>query len=667
MKFSDGKEPDIAGYRCGNCNKFHGDDASKKIASKIPIEVPGFLVGSNKVISADLEIDNKFISKIIVLSGKELQFAKISGYALDKSAIELTLNTGFKLAKPLIFNGNADSIAFNTSYSIDDGLWRVKTSHTSQDNVTYMPDFDANYAVAIPNSIILDDNYNPITITMRKENLANSEWLQSPKNWNFIDVNNFNKKLEKINKNAKTICKVSLKFRKKEKKSKYDRYSYRDDKVITELDTHGVIYEENKILVLASLDNETTARLEKITVEIKGYDNYFTGKFKKSLKKIGAFIIEIPEKVKKEYITKFSKENIKSYRDEPVFTVDVKLSQKKIEYIALNSWIPFYKQSIDNCSIPNIRRKTNDTFLFNKIGELIAMPVNIRKVKERKSYWRADKKYKLLPSSYLLPLFTKKVSDNIDTANVPLSEKAENQMAWLGVELQPLTAQLAKANGASKLSDNGGYGGLVTFVYEDSDASKYEIAPGDIILNIYPNATKEKIKIELKENRMAFPWDKLDKIPEQYYTRLPIPWTPVENTFNKILKSIGWGNKFRLELFRQGEVISKEFIVKKAPLHFQISDKYESKPLGITVKDITFEVKRYYKRQDSNLGVLITKIDLGSKASIGGIKPYELITHIDGNQINSIEDFKLNIKDKKEIEVTVVKLAVSRIVKIKLN
>jgi len=655
LKFSDGEMPKIA------------EKESWDIESKIPVEVSGFLVEDNKVLSCDLKIDKKFIDKIEIVFKNEKRSANISGYALDKNAIELTLKKSFKYAKPLNFNGNPKVMAYKTWYYENDGLWRIKTLPISQNNPTYIPSLNANYIKSESNSIILDDKYNPIIITIRDEFSANPEWLQSPKNWEFINTEQFDEKLKKIEEQSKTICKVFLKFRKKEKRAGYDRWSIDDDKIITELDAHGIIYDTNKVLVLGSLDNEETARLEEINVSITGYDKILQGKFKVSLKKIGGFLIELPEKLEKGYVTKFSKENIKSYNNEPIFTVDVKLSKDKTKYTALNSWITAYEQGIDNCFKVDIKRKTDNTFLFNKRNELIAMPINIRSIKSRNNWYTTDKKYELLPVSYLLPYFMEETAQYIDVANVPLSENSEQQMGWLGIELQPLTEKFAKVYGVSNIDDYDEYGGLVTFVYKNSDADKQNIKIGDMLLNIYPNATEQKIKIELKKKDIFFHWDDLDDIYESDYESLPIPWDPICNNFNKSLKSIGWGNKFRIELFRKGKIISKEFIVKKAPLHFEISEKYKRKSLGVTIKNITFEVKRYYKRKDSDLGVLITKIELGSKVSVAGIKPYELITHIDGKKINSINDFKLNIKDKTEIEVTVVKLGVSRIVKIILD
>ena len=41
----------------------------------------------------------------------------------------------------------------------------------------------------------------------------------------------FNEELENVKEQAKSICKVSLKFRKKEKKSKNERYNYGEKEI----------------------------------------------------------------------------------------------------------------------------------------------------------------------------------------------------------------------------------------------------------------------------------------------------------------------------------------------------------------------------------------------------------------------------------------------------
>ena len=69
-------------------------------------------------------------------------------------------------------------------------------------------------------------------------------------------------------------------------------------------------------------------------------------------------------------------------------------------------------------------------------------------------------------------------ASHIDPSNVPLTEQEESRLAWVGVELQPLNKELARANNVSKLTRDGQIGALVSYVYPGSPAEKAGVEVG---------------------------------------------------------------------------------------------------------------------------------------------------------------------------------------------
>ena len=53
----------------------------------------------------------------------------------------------------------------------------------------------------------------------------------------------------------------------------------------------------------------------------------------------------------------------------------------------------------------------------------------------------------------------------------------------------------------------------------------------------------------------------------------------------------------------------------QGPPSYDSAPKYKQEALGLTVRDMTYEVRRYLQKKDDDPGVVISKIELGSKAS----------------------------------------------------
>ncbi|MCK4624001.1 MAG: PDZ domain-containing protein, partial [Phycisphaerae bacterium] len=258
---------------------------------------------------------------------------------------------------------------------------------------------------------------------------------------------------------------------------------------------------------------------------------------------------------------------------------------------------------------------------------------------------------------------------NIDKANIPLTEEEESRLAWMGVELQGLNKELARINNVSDLTNDGATGALVSYVYPGSPADKAGIEVGLVMLRIHAEDQPKPIEVRVESYGFAgraFPWDRLDTVPEQYYDRIPRPWPSRENTVTRALTDLGFGKKYYVEFFSDGKIVKKDFKVIVSPPHYDTAKRHKSKPLGLTVRNLTYELQRYFQKKPGDPGVIISKIEPGSKASVSGLKPYEIITHVNGKEVADVKEFGKLIKDQAELQLLVKRMTRGRTVKIKL-
>ena len=308
-------------------------------------------------------------------------------------------------------------------------------------------------------------------------------------------------------------------------------------------------------------------------------------------------------------------------------------------------------------------------FLFTTSLELAALPVT-----HRDRTWKRTPRFgpnpggPQLTSARLLARAVADLPTTADPANVPVSESDENRLAWLGAELQPMTRELARANNVSENTQDGETGALVTYVHAGSPAALAGIGPGAVLLRLRVPGEPLPMEIHLEEDMMRaqpFPWDRLDEIREQYFERLPSPWAPAENAFTRALTDLGLGRPFTLEYITDGHLVTRDFTVMTGPTHYESAARYKAEGLGLTVRDLTYEVRRHIQRQPEEPGVVVSKVEAGSKASVAGVKPFELITHINDQPVTSVKDFERLASAGGELRLAMKRMAKGRMVTIK--
>jgi C-terminal processing protease CtpA/Prc len=236
----------------------------------------------------------------------------------------------------------------------------------------------------------------------------------------------------------------------------------------------------------------------------------------------------------------------------------------------------------------------------------------------------------------------------------------------MGVELQPLNRELARSSGVADLTNDGSTGAMVAYVYEDSPAAKAGIKMGDILLRLHVEGQPKPMDVIADPDRFTgpFPWEQLDRVREEVYDRIPTPWQPAENAFTRALTDFGFGKKYTADFFRDGKILPKDFTIVEGPQYYESTPKFKSEATGITVRDITFEARRYFQKKAADPGVIISMLTPGGKGSVAGLKPFEIITHVNDKPVASVKDFEELVKGQSELRLSVVRMTRGRTVKI---
>ncbi|MGD0999789.1 MAG: hypothetical protein ABSA67_03735 [Candidatus Brocadiia bacterium] len=241
----------------------------------------------------------------------------------------------------------------------------------------------------------------------------------------------------------------------------------------------------------------------------------------------------------------------------------------------------------------------------------------------------------------------------------PMSRKEELRPAWIGVEFQPMTPALARALDAENATRGGARGLLVTDVYDASPATRNGIKPGDILLSISLRGRAEELDL-------AVPSGSGEGRRSDTQGRL---WRPTVNYLTLLLTQIGPGREAHLRLLQENKEKTLDFTVEKAPDDFDNADQYQETSIGLTVRELTYEVRKVLRLPSDAPGVVVSQVQGGSRAAVAQISPYEIISSVNGQPATTLIEFERLVRSAQatgKIEFLVADLGVTRIVELEI-
>jgi hypothetical protein len=543
-----------------------------------------------------------------------------------------------------------------------------------------VPDGKADRAaVRVPEqSLVVDAKGQPVGLTMRSDLPADEDWKGPPDRWKKISAADLARKIAALRSIADAnLLRVDLGFRSPKANTNEPGGSWnrRNSSMIsnisaTEAFLIGVRLDAQRLCIIGDLSREFTARLERIKVlDEKGVAQ--TARFDGSLREYGAFgaRLDKPQNAP----VRCDESGALKYRNRLALAVQVQRAGServcRIWPIFLSEFEPGHKNR------PALRMPVGEegVCLFTIDGALLSVPVLPRQqaTMSREAAWEVVAAGASFAPAAPVDIAAVKaeMAAAIDSANVPVDEKGEGRLAWMGVVLQPLDRDLARVNGVSEQTDDGETGALISYVYPHSPADSAGIRQGMVLLRVQFEGEPGPQAIETSRlSSHGGLWgDDNEDMSESDYERMPVPWPEAEDDLSRLLTNAGFGRKYSAVFADSGKTISRDFVVAESPLHYESAPRYTSDSLGLTVRDITYEARRYYQKTETDPGIVVSKIEPGSKASVAGVRPYELITHVNGKPVMNIAEFTKLIRGAGEIQLTLNRMYRTRQVNIRMN
>ncbi|MGZ8406055.1 MAG: Do family serine endopeptidase [Nitrospira sp.] len=173
---------------------------------------------------------------------------------------------------------------------------------------------------------------------------------------------------------------------------------------------------------------------------------------------------------------------------------------------------------------------------------------------------------------------------------------------WLGVGIQPLTAELGKKFGVAE-----GEGVLVNEVFEKDPAALAGIKPGDVIVRIDGAVVDSPNKLSrLIATLTPGATSKIEVVRDLKHVTVDVPLTE------------------RRELAISTSISQQE-------------EKVDVK-LGLDVQEVTAALAERFKLRDSK-GVLIAKVEPNSRAQAEGLREGDLIKEVNRMEVSSVGEF----------------------------
>jgi hypothetical protein len=172
------------------------------------------------------------------------------------------------------------------------------------------------------------------------------------------------------------------------------------------------------------------------------------------------------------------------------------------------------------------------------------------------------------------------------------------------------------------------------------------LTEGDILLKITVPGAPWPIELggDDRESYSVPDFDEAD-IPKEFAAmgyQMPRrrPWPSQDNYVNRLLGEIGQGATVKLSYLHGTEILEKEFAIQQAPRDMLSAARYKNDRLGLTVKDVTYEVRAALRLTPEEPAIVAVKVEQGTPAALARINTYELIRAVDGVSVDNVGTFE---------------------------
>jgi hypothetical protein len=667
LKYDDGDSP---GGRTASSWQFMraSSRGGYSVDEQAPLTSAGFLVGDTIVLTQDPTangVEDRFIDRIEVeIAGVKCP-AVMDTFALRNEGLFLRLAKPVKGSAVVKFDAKARgpyrAVTFRPK---QDAQWAVDAAPVTEG----IDHAGATYAKSPVPALVVGARNAVVGAALSERLDSDGAWKGSPLSWPRLPARDFETAAAGIRDAAKAgLLQVTINFRRKQSARWSESASYADRQAPTEMQAAGMLLGGGKVLVLAELSRRDTARIESMTLALGAKTVPLS--VQGALVRYGALLAGYEGELDGAAALPRSGADLSGKVGELLAADTLSYANDARDERTKRERVDAIREGFLGLRWPDIQTSSADTFVFTLDGKLVAVPMTARRALEMEEYYYqsqySGQSVLVMPVSRLDEILSDESA--VDASQKPLPEDDEKRIVWLGVELQFLSPELARAKNASLLTKGGQTGVLIAHVYKDSPAAKAGVEAGDVLLRFAVAGQVKPAEVKAREERESdFPWAQLDQVPEMYYDQMPRAWPSQDNSLTRFLTEVGAGRTVKAVFVRDGQPREVEFALEFGPPDFNAAPSYEDKAAGLTVKDMTYEVLQYFKMKEADPGVVIAEIKKGSKASVAGLKPCEIITAVDSKPVKNVTEFKDALAAGGEVKLTVKRMFQTRVVKISL-
>jgi len=463
---------------------------------------------------------------------------------------------------------------------------------------------------------------------------------------------------------------------------------------VEELLVYGLGFAENKLLIPEALSEELVAGIDTITVKVG--DEGLSARFCGVLKDCTATVIEL-EKGKLPQTVPFPADG-KVARLEPFWAVVASELAGMDVRTECSRWVDKQQGYADQWYVAAERPLPSGSWLLDRRGNLIGFLGQARhefdrlepyllgreQSRYRAPYRAAYSAYSMMrtrPSArggarYGYPGDTR-LFDAAEMAKMlgalpascdahirHLDKDEQKRRVWLGVEYTAPEKEMIKQMNLREPTQDGRIGVLVNRVYPGSPAAQMGLTEGDILLKITVPGMPWPIELggDDRESYGVPDFDEAD-IPREFATmgyQMPRrrPWPSQDNYVNRLLGEIGQGATVKLSYLHGTQTLEKEFTIQQAPRDMLSAARYKNDKLGLTVKDVTYEVRAALRLTPEEPAIVAVKVEQGTPAALARINTYELIRAVDGISVDNVGTFEKLIAQAQEAKKDSVRVTV---------
>lgn len=313
-------------------------------------------------------------------------------------------------------------------------------------------------------------------------------------------------------------------------------------------------------------------------------------------------------------------------------------------------------------------------FCFDAAGHWLWRELEVRtkdtQIGDRENWRSGDRRSAFLRAADFVALVTSPAAGDLDLAAKPAAAHAESPAGTLGIDVQAMDRDLAELLNAGKDTEGGKFGALVTAVDMGSTAAKAGVADGWILLSLRPaGGLVQRVALDsdnsAENSERSRYWDSEggEDATGEYYG-WSIPWHTRNTALTAALTKLGVGRKVEAEFLAGGARVRKNLVVELAAPDYKNAPAWKWTEGGISVCDLTDDVRETLALEDDAPGVVVCGRESGSHAVVAGIRPYEIITSVDGKPVKSIQDFEKAVTGRKSARFDVLRLTTSRTVNV---